>query len=357
MNFHSLPRFLFTAGLVLSAMNAQAMQPVLSYATPSTINAGDMGNFEIIFYGTGLAPAYSLGENQKDVEVNYRKVGQDMTPWATATNTAQDPGNPKSGVSISMLGNQNIEVTVPLWLTAKPGKLEFTVCIRTVGCSNILAVPVLATSTVGSVSIQNTEPYDVPVPDPAPGYVATVMLNITGLTTYAPSMKIGKITTEGLAHPQENQAWFYLDSKALPTVGLYTATVVDPYAGESGNTVFIRAFKKPAVTVTNPVKITELISTTGTPKDTTVQFTFDSFTYPSAVTITDSNGQAHTINPAIDVLTNKLTIAIPAAWLKKGDSQLSFNFSNVAGSASTLVPVSVTTMIRLPGGGPNPPRP
>ncbi len=335
---------LVIAGLLFFNLNSFALTPKITSSNPTAINAGM--NLIMTLYGENLFPAMSKMDNDKDVEVSVRKVGLTMSPWMTASHNFQDGNGPNGVPTISLSSPTMFQIQFPDYLTKDAGSLQFIICVRTSGCSNMLSIPVYATNYSGNVSINNAGPIDTIVP--TEGFPITIMMDVAGLTGYSPKLKINGQLVEGYAQYQQNRVWFYLDNKAIPKAGIYDVRVLDTYAGESGGSIMIRAFGDPSVLSAAPAQINQSLGSVGKPQDASVQFTFEPFTVPSKIVVIDAFGVGHTLNPPIDLFTFKANVSIPGAWLKAGTYDLRFEFTNVSGTVAKSLPVNISQIIYQP---------
>ena len=340
---------LLALSLGLAPNLALAAHPAINGSYPDTFTADPSALATVSFIGDNLLPevgADMSSVNDKDFQLNYRKDGQTMGTWQTASFTQQSSPT----VWINSLGNDGFSVTLPTSLTNTPGSIEFNVCIRTVGCSNNFTIKILPATTTGTLSIQGSGTYDIGVPVNGTGGSSSLLnLSITGLTGYNPSLTVNSSPAiEGSGYPDRNAAMFALTTTQIPSPGLYKAFATDSLSGTT-DPVFIRAFGFPVLSTAAP-KIDERFFL-AKPADTSIELDFQNFTGPTQLVIIDNYGTSHTQAVSTQPVTPKTTVAIPAAWLKTGNSQLQITASNLGGTAAPIVvQTSVTGIpVRTPG--------
>ncbi len=321
------------------ATQAQASHPTIDGAMPDTVTADPYQFYQVSFFGDHLLPeaGSDMKINQRDFQMSFRNVGQEMPFWKTSSFDHQAPADPGATAQVTSLGGNGFTVAFPVWLTKTPGDILVNVCIRTVGCTNNFKIKVVAASTVGALAVQTSDAIDIAVPVAGTGAdLSHLNIPIIGLTGYNPTIKINNgREIEGSGYPDRNAALFMLSNKEIPTPDLYRAVVTDMISGAS-DPILVRAFGAP-VFLGSPPKISQELTDQGFPGDHTIELNFKNFTGPSQLVVVDNKMVSHTVAVKTEPVGAKAKLTIPGSWFKIGSSQLKITPSNMGGTGAPII--------------------
>ena len=336
---------------------ANPNQPItINRIDPTEVPADEYKSNSVTIYGDGFFPhplfqdfnAGGTNDVQHLIQIQYRQISPVIGPIQLVKLGRSND------VSIVYFGPDQIIVS-PSGIARKGYEntvWSFSICATNVGCSNSANLKITGPGSNEVTLLSGSNPVDV-----AAGSVNQIVkLQPRGLRGNVTTLRLGGSAVYG--DFDGNFARFVLPAYSINTPGLINAFVEDAMTSSDSESFLIRVFGKPQAIIPAPLSILQNLRMGQPAQDANLSVSFAQMTFPSNVVFQDG-AKSTTINIALDLLTNKAQIKIPASALRIGKYTASLIFSNIAGQSEVIpLNIEINGTIRHPIPTPGPiPRP
>ncbi|MGZ3789381.1 MAG: hypothetical protein ACXVLQ_12710 [Bacteriovorax sp.] len=313
---------------------------------------------DLYLTGSGFFPSDRYqdwsGKNkdvQHAVQVTYRQV------YPTLGNVQVVPigrkGQNAGGIWVASIGPNDIDISMLELVTSKYANTawSFSVCSVGVGCSNAVTIHIRGPGAPDVSIATGSNPIDIA----AGSGNRAIQLNVKGLTTPSPILKIGSNSIWG--NYDGSIARFVLPSYLTAAPNYYSAFIDDTMTASDSEQFGIRVFGVPAPQLSSDLAISQSLMVNQPIQDASFVIPMSPMTSPTTVIWQDgANNTA--LNVPLDLLTNKARITIPGSALRLGKYTGNLRLINIAGEKIVPVNVEIGQIIYKPIPNPNPiPRP